>query len=91
MDSYDEAPDTEPGPTVLARQELEAIVDALGTDEVQVLVRIAERLKRGAETYGSLHLSADDRAFRSQEAREELEDALVYLACAWLKSEGQGS
>ena len=29
----------------------------------------------------------DERAFRTKEAREELEDALVYLACAWLKAE----
>jgi hypothetical protein len=34
-------------------------------------------------------LAGDTRAFRSKEAREELEDALVYLACAWLKSETQ--
>jgi len=54
-------------------------------------VRIAERLKSGAERYGLLHLATDNRAFRSQEAREEIEDALVYLACAWLKREGQGS
>jgi hypothetical protein len=31
--------------------------------------------------------TTDPRKFRSKEAREELEDALVYLACAWLKTE----
>lgn len=91
MDEFDDISDTEPGPTMRARRELEAVVSALGTDEVQVLVRIAERLKCGAERYGLLHLATDNRAFRSQEAREEIEDALVYLACAWLKREGQGS
>ena len=29
----------------------------------------------------------DLEVLRSKEAREELEDALVYLACAWLKTE----
>jgi hypothetical protein len=91
MVDFDDIPDTEPGPTASARYERDAVVDDLGADDVQVLVRIAQRLRRGAESYGALDIAADNRAFRSQEAREELEDALVYLACAWLKSEGQGS
>jgi hypothetical protein len=88
MDLFDEILDTERGPRLRARRDLDVIVDVLGTDEVKVLERIAARLQRGAATYGSLHIAADGRAFRSREAREELEDALVYLACAWLKSEG---
>jgi hypothetical protein len=52
-------------------------------------VRIAERLRQGAGVYGQLHIATDTRDFRN-EAREEIEDALVYLACAWLKQEGGG-
>ena len=59
----------------------------LGADEVRVLARIAERLKGGQTAYGPLHLETDRREFRLKEAREEVEDALVYLACAWLKGE----
>ena len=85
----DEIPDTlrNPPTTLEARLELDGLLDALGADEVSVLVRIAGRLKAGAKTYGTLNLRTDRRAFRSREAREELEDALVYLACAWLKAE----
>jgi hypothetical protein len=36
-----------------------------------------------------LHLTRDPRSFRGTEARQEIEDALVYLACAWLKAETQ--
>jgi hypothetical protein len=75
--------------TATARVALDDVLDALGCDEVQVLIRIAERLKLGRRAYGPLELAGDTRAFRSKEAREELEDALVYLACAWLKSETQ--
>jgi hypothetical protein len=73
--------------TIQARAELDHLLDAFGADEVFVLVRIAERLKTGAQTYGPLHIQQDKRAFRSKEAREEIEDALVYFACAWLKAE----
>jgi hypothetical protein len=52
-----------------------------------VLTRIALRLRTGATVYGTLQVAFDERNFRSEEAREELEDALVYLACAWLKAE----
>jgi hypothetical protein len=74
-----------------ARAELDRVLDALGAEELCVLVRIAERLKVGEQTYGTLRLRHDPRAFRSTEARQELEDALVYLACAWLKAEIQES
>jgi hypothetical protein len=87
----DEVPDTlRMIPTTLqARAELNGALDALGAEEVCVLVRIAERLKAGGRAYGPLHIAQDNRAFRSKEAREELEDALVYLACAWLKAQTQ--
>jgi hypothetical protein len=76
--------------TIQARAELNGVLDALDAEEVCVLVRIAERLKTGAQTYGPLHIQHDKRAFRSKEAREEIEDALVYFACAWLKAETRG-
>jgi hypothetical protein len=81
--------DTLPGfpPDQFARVQLAGIASTMGHDELRVLTRIAERLQGGQLTYGPLNLSSDPRSFRSQEAREEIEDALVYLACAWLKSE----
>jgi hypothetical protein len=88
-------PDDEPIPDTMrmityedaARASLRASILELGLDEVLVLDRLAERLRRGQRQYGFLHLANDRRAFRAKEAREELEDALVYLACAWLKAE----
>ena len=50
---------------------------------------LAERLRVGQRQYGFLNLASDPRSFRSKEAREELEDALVYLACAWLRDSTQ--
>jgi hypothetical protein len=85
MESFDD--DTVPTATTLARMELDAVLDTLGGDELRVLTRIAERLEAGSDVYGPLKITLDDRHFRSKEAREELEDALVYLACAWLKRE----
>jgi len=76
------------GPT--AWRELAGLACQLGDDELCVLVRIAERLRLGAGIYGPLCIARDARAFRTKEAREELEDALVYLACAWLKQQGGG-
>jgi hypothetical protein len=67
--------------------ELGAIVATLGADEVRALTRIAHRLRMGQAAYGYLNVAGDTRAFRA-EAREEIEDCLVYLACAWLKQEG---
>jgi len=75
-------------PEDAARAALAGVVGSLGHDEVRVLTRIAVRLDVGRRRYGRLHLASDARAFREKEAREEIEDALVYLACAWLKAEG---
>jgi hypothetical protein len=72
-----------------ARASLRASILALGLDEVRVLQRIADRLRAGQRQYGFLRIGADPRAFRDKEAREEIEDALVYLACSWLKTELQ--
>ena len=70
-------------------RELTAITAQLGDEEVRVLVRIAERLRGGMHSYGQLSLNIDRREFRRTEARQEIEDALVYLACAWLKDQGE--
>jgi hypothetical protein len=78
-----------PSSMTAAREQLDDVLDALGTDEVCVLVRIAERLRRGAHAYGPLRVAEDARAFRDTEAREEIEDALVYVACEWLRSDIQ--
>jgi len=76
-------------PKDAARATLHGVVCNLGTDELRVLTRIAERLQVGRQLYGPFYLATDARVFRDKEAREELEDALVYLACAWLKAEIQ--
>jgi hypothetical protein len=85
----DTIPDTQPmlTPEDAARASLNGVVHALGHDEVKVLTRIAERLQLGRRAYGPLHLAHDARSFRSKEAREEIEDALVYFAFEWLRSE----
>ena len=76
-------------PEDAARATLNGAVENLGRDEVRVPTRIAERLALGRRAYGPLDLATDLRTFRSKEAREELEDVLVYLACAWLKAEAE--
>ena len=74
-------------PEDAARAVLNGVVGSLGRDEVRVLTRIAQRLQVGRRLYGPFYLATDARVFRDTEARQELEDALVYLACAWLKAE----
>jgi hypothetical protein len=76
-------------PASSSRVELDTTLDGLGGDEIAVLARIAQRLEMGQKHYGPLHIALDPRAFRSKEAREELEDLLVYIGCAWLKAESQ--
>ncbi len=76
-------------PDDAARAALNGIACELGVDELRVLARIGERLRIGQRIYGRLYIPVDTRNFRSIEARQELEDALVYLACAWLRSEIQ--
>lgn len=72
---------------VAAMNALLSEVDTLGVDELRVLTRIAWRLNMGAKQYGVLNVAADQRDFRGKELREELEDALVYSAIAWLKEQ----
>ena len=70
---------------ITPRNELAAIVDVLGDDEVRVLARIAGRLLRGAQVYGRLDIQRDARDLQ-KEAREEIEDSLVYFAAHWLRA-----
>jgi len=74
-------------PADAVRATLTGLACELGDDELRVLTRIAERLKGGQTVYGQLCLARDTRQFRAKEAREEVEDALVYLACAWLQNQ----
>ncbi len=87
MQDEESNPDTIRNPDIGTLCALDQAIAKLGRDEHRVLTRIAERLLLGATTYGPLALASDPRSFKSREAREEVEDALVYFACAWLKSE----
>ena len=69
------------------RAHLTGLACGLAEDELRVLTSIAQRLKGGQSAYGRLCLATDSRQFRAKEAREEVEDALVYLACAWLQNQ----
>jgi hypothetical protein len=87
LDIEESVAPTERNPDLATLTALDQVIARLGRDEQRVLTRIAERLAHGASTYGALQLSSDPRSWKSGEAREEIEDALVYFACAWLKSE----
>jgi hypothetical protein len=78
-----------PDPDGVQKELLDAVA-GLGEDELRVLTRIATRLRHGQELYGEVHAATDARDFRL-EAREELEDFLVYDALRWLKDDARGS
>jgi hypothetical protein len=59
----------------------------LGTDELRVLLLVAERLRTGQRRYGRFDLAADRRNFH-HEALEEIADALVYAACGLMRGHG---
>jgi hypothetical protein len=67
------------------RDELTAIVAALGTDEVRVLTVLARRLAVGRAAYGPLDIATDPRDWRAEGAQEAL-DLAVYLACELLRA-----
>jgi hypothetical protein len=73
-------------PEDIARARLNGLACQLGPDEMRVLTRIAQRLRGGQEAARLAHRT-EARKRRGREAREELEDALVSLACAWLNTE----
>jgi hypothetical protein len=75
--------------TLSSRVELDNTLDGLDGDEIAVLASIAKRIEMGRKVYGPLQIATDPRAFRSKEARQELEDTLFYLTVAWLKATAQ--
>jgi hypothetical protein len=66
------------------RAELDAAVDALGPDELRVLLFLAARMVAGRERYGELRLAIDRRDFE-RERSEEIADLLTYSAMAELR------
>ena len=74
----------QPTPASQLRNRLTSISEHLGRDELAVLTLIAERLRAGRESYGTLQLATDVRDF-AQEALEEAADMAVYAAAGLLK------
>jgi len=66
------------------RAEMDAIVDALATDELRVLIYLAARLLEGQRVYGKLDLQNDQRDF-AKERGEECADFVIYHAFAEVK------
>jgi hypothetical protein len=66
---------------------LEATVEFLNRDELQVLIEVAQGLVRGQKVYGYLDLESDERDMVS-EGCEELRDCLVYIGAALTKLRG---
>jgi hypothetical protein len=64
-------------PEDAARTMLNGVAGDLGRAELRLLTRIARRLRVGRLAYGPCLL-------RSKEARQEIEDALLQLACGWV-------
>lgn len=56
----------------------------LNQDELDVLIEVADGLKRGRDAYGPLDIATDRRDFDA-EAQDELRDFVVYRAIAALK------
>ena len=65
-------------------ERLVEIAAELGTDELRVLLLVAERLARGRRQYGALQVAHDGRDFR-HEALEEVADALVYVSATLIR------
>lgn len=66
------------------RARVVAVVEALGADELRVVLFVAERVRAGREVYGALDVANDGRDFR-RERDEELADTIVYSACEALR------
>lgn len=62
-------------------QTLEATVEFLVADELEVLIEVAQGLVLGQKVYGALDIDADERDFVA-EGCEELRDCLVYVGAA---------
>ncbi len=65
-------------------QRLTEVCAELGTDELRVLVLVADRLRTGRRRYGTLDVATDRRCF-PVEALEEAADGLVYAAVALMR------
>ena len=65
-------------------ERLAEICAEVGTDELRVLLLVAERLATGRRRYGRFDLATDRRDF-THESLEEIADALVYAACALMR------
>jgi hypothetical protein len=74
-------------PEDIARATLNSALAELGRTEVHVLTRIAERLTTTARAGGALGAIRRARTFLREDAQREIDDALVFLACAWIKAE----
>lgn len=72
-------------------ERLTEIAECLGQDELEVLIEIAERIaKGGREQYGELDIDNDSRDF-GEEAAEEAQDLLVYLAADKIRNRRKAS
>ncbi len=69
--------------THFLRRLAELTTDA-STDELRIIITIAERLNLGRERYGALCIANDERDWQ-REAREEAIDMAIYRAVASLK------
>ena len=68
------------------RRAVDAQLATASLDELRVVAFIVQRLiGQGRVAYGALDLATDERDF-VRERNEEIADALVYVACAALKS-----
>jgi hypothetical protein len=65
-------------------QRLVEICGELGTEELRVLILVAERLRIGQRRYGRFDLATDGRDWYA-EAADEIADALVYAACGLMR------
>jgi hypothetical protein len=75
-------------PEDTARATLNTALAELGSTEVHVLTRIAERLTTTTgRAGGALCAIPRARTFLREEAQREIDHALVFLACAWIKAE----
>lgn len=88
MPFTEDARDREPAGTYdgagLAER-LTEILPGLNTDELRLVVLVAERLAKGRRHYGPMNLATDRRNFTG-EAVEELVDAAAYLAMQLLRA-----
>lgn len=67
-----------------AMRKMNTLLPELGDDEINVLVRVTERLRGGADAYGELSIATDRRNW-VVEALAEVLDCQVYTACALLR------